>query len=93
MAKFLIEVSHEPKKVECARAVQIFLKTGSHFLSHADWGCMDGEHKAWMIVDNIESEEEARYILPPVYRSQAKIVRLNKFTIEEADEMLRHHED
>jgi len=93
MAKFLIEVSHEPKKVECARAVQIFLKTGSHFLSHADWGCMDGEHKAWMIVDNIESEEEARYILPPVYRPQAKIVRLNKFTIEEADEMLRHHED
>jgi len=93
MAKFLIEVSHEPKKVECARAVQIFLKTGSHFLSHADWGCMDGEHKAWMIVDNIESEEEARYILPPVYRSQAKIVRINKFTIEEADEMLRHHED
>jgi hypothetical protein len=93
MAKFLIEVYHEPKKVECARAIHIFLKTGSHFLSHADWGCMDGEHKAWMIVDNIESEEEARYILPPVYRPQAKIVRLNKFTIEEADEMLRHHED
>lgn len=92
MAKFLIEVSHEPNKVECARAIQIFLKTGSHFLSHADWGCLDGEHKAWIIVD-IESEEEARYILPPVYRSQAKIVRLNKFTIEEADEILRHHED
>jgi len=93
MAKFLIEVSHEPKKVECARAVQIFLKTGSHFLSHADWGCMDGEHKAWMIVDNIESEEEARYILPPVYRPQAKIVRLNKFTIDEVDEILSQHED
>jgi hypothetical protein len=92
MAKFLIEVSHEPTKVECARAAQIFLKTGSHFLSHADWGCLDGEHKAWMIVD-IENEEEARYILPPVYRSQAKIVRLNKFTIEEADEILRQHED
>jgi hypothetical protein len=90
MAKFLIEVSHEPTKVECARAAQIFLKTGSHFLSHADWGCLDGEHKAWMIVD-IESEEEARYIVPPVYRSEAKIVRLNKFTIEEVDDILRHH--
>ena len=88
MAKFLIEVSHEPTKVECARAAQIFLKTGSHFLSHADWGCLDGEHKAWMIVDNIESEEEARHILHPVYRSQAKIVRLNKFTIEQVEELI-----
>jgi len=44
-----------------------------------------------MIVD-IESEEEARYILPPVYRSQAKIVRLNYFTIEEIDEFLSDHD-
>jgi len=92
MARFLIEVSHEATKVECARAAYIFLKTGSHFLSHADWGCLDGEHKAWLIVD-IESEEEARYILPPVYRLQAKIVRLNKFTIDEVDEILRQHKD
>ena len=90
MARFLIEVSHEPTKVECARAAHIFLKTGSHFLSHADWGCLDGEHKAWLIVD-IESEEEARYILPPVYRPQAKIVRLNKFTFDDVDEILRQH--
>lgn len=92
MARFLIEVSHEPTKVECARTAYIFLKTGSHFLSHADWGCSDGEHKAWLIVD-IESEEEARYILPPVYRPQAKIVRLNKFTIDEVDEILSQHKD
>lgn len=31
MARFLIEVSHESTKVTCARAVQVFLKTGSHF--------------------------------------------------------------
>jgi len=91
MARFLIEVPHEAKKLECARAVQIFLKTGSHFLTHADWGCLDGEHKAWIIVD-VESKEEARYILPPAYRSQAKIVRLNNFTIDEVEEILRHHQ-
>jgi hypothetical protein len=91
MARFLIEAPHESDKVGCARAVQVFLKSGSHFLTHADWGCSDGEHKAWMIVD-IESEEEARYILPPVYRSQAKIVRLNYFTIEEIDEFLSDHD-
>ncbi len=91
MARFLIEVPHEDKKSECARAVQIFLNTGSHFLTHADWGCLDGEHKAWMIVE-VESKEEARYILPPAYRSQAKIVKLNNFTIDEVEEILRHHQ-
>ncbi len=91
MARFLIEVPHEAKKLECARAVQIFLNTGSHFLTHADWGCLDGEHKAWMIVE-VESKEEARYILPPAYRSQAKIVKLNNFTIDEVEEILRHHQ-
>ncbi|MGH7802282.1 MAG: hypothetical protein ACREOW_16930 [Thermodesulfobacteriota bacterium] len=90
MAKFLIEVPHEPEEAACARAVEIFLKTGSHFLTHADWGCFDGEHKAWIIIE-VDSKEEARYILPPAYRSQAKIIGLNKFTMEEIDQILRRH--
>lgn len=91
MGRFLIEVPHEAEKVACARIVKIFLQTGSHFLTHCDWGCKDGEHKAWIIVD-VPSKEDARYILPPAFRSQAKIVSLCKFTIEEMDEILRHHE-
>ena len=90
MARFLIEVLHEEEQVACARVVEIFLKTGSHFLSRADWGCMDGEHKAWIIVD-VENKDEARSILPPAFRSQAKIVQLNYFTMEVIDEILRHH--
>ena len=92
MARFLIEVPHEAEKVACARAVQVLLKTGSHFLTHADYGCLDGEHKAWMIVE-IESKNAARAILPPAYRSQAMIVQLNKFSMEEIDEILTHHRD
>ena len=92
MARFLIEVPHEAEKVECARAVQILLRTGSHFMTHADWGCLDGVHKGWIIIE-LESKQEARSILPPAYRSQAKIVELNKFTMEELEEILRHHED
>ena len=92
MARFLIEVPHEAEKVECARAIQILLSTGSHFLTHAEWGCLDGVHKGWIIME-LESKQEARSILPPAYRSQAKIVELNKFTLEEIEEILRHHED
>ena len=91
MARFLIEVPHEADTAACAYAVQIFLKTGSHFLTHADWGCTDGEHKAWLTVE-VNSKEEARRILPVAYRAQAKIVKLNKFTLAEIDEHLRHHQ-
>lgn len=82
MPRFLIEVHHEAEQLACARIVQIFLSTGSHYMTHADWGCMDGEHTAWIIVE-VDSKEQARSILPPAFRSQAKIVALNKFTIEQ----------
>jgi hypothetical protein len=91
MPRFLIEVPHEAETLACARVVDIFLKTGNHFLTHADWGCRDGDHKAWMVAD-VDSREEARSILPPGMRSQAKIVQLNYFTQEEITEILREHE-
>lgn len=90
-AKFFIEVPHEASKVECAKVVDVFLKSGSHFLASAIWGCRDGEHKAWMIVD-VDTKEEARMILPPLVRPKAKIVQLNAFTIEEINDMLREHD-
>ena len=92
MARFLIEVPHEAEKIACARAVRILLTTGSHFLTHSDFGCLDREHKAWIIVDG-ENKEEIRSIVPPTYRSQAKIVKLNKFALEEIDDLLRQHKD
>jgi len=89
-ARFLIEVSHEATMVACARAVEVFLKTGSHFLTHADWGCKDGEHKAWLVVE-VDSRDEARGIVPPAFRTHAKVVQLNAWSMEEIDDILRHH--
>jgi hypothetical protein len=90
MARFLIEVPHEAELVACSRVVEILLTSGSHFLTHADWGCMDGNHKAWIIVE-VASKEEARSILPPSLRPEAGIVKLNYFTLEEIDAILQHH--
>jgi hypothetical protein len=91
MPKFFIEVPHNSHQIECARAVQIFLMSGSHFLTNAEWGCMDGEHKAWMIVE-VETKEEAESIVPPSYRPLAKIVKLNRFSMGEIDEVMQQHE-
>jgi len=90
-SRFLIEVPHEEETVACARAVDVFLKTGSHFLTHADWGCYDGIHKAWIVVE-VDSKEDARRVVPPVFRAHAKVVQLNAFTQEDIDEILRRHE-
>jgi hypothetical protein len=89
MKKFFIEVPHGDSKKECQQAIRIFVETGSHFLSKAEWGCMDGEHKTWIIVE-APGKEEARNIVPPLYRHQAKIVELTTFS-EKTVEMF--HED
>ena len=51
MPRFLIEVPHDNTKDACMRAVKIFHETGSHFMTNADWGCADNEHKAWFVVE------------------------------------------
>jgi hypothetical protein len=91
MPRFLIEAQHESDPLACARVVRVFLATGSHYLTHVDWGCADGEHTAWLVVE-VDSKEQARAILPAAFRAQAKIVALNKFTIEYVDEVIRMHQ-
>ncbi|HEY6866162.1 MAG TPA: hypothetical protein VI792_02830 [Candidatus Eisenbacteria bacterium] len=91
MTRFLIEVPHESDTLACARAIHVFLSTGSHFLSRADWGCLDGVHSAWMIVD-VESKAEALAIVPPAFRANARIVGLNYFTMDQIEPILRRHE-
>ena len=39
MEKFLIEVPHGGDKMSCTQAIQIFLSSGSHFVTNAEWGC------------------------------------------------------
>lgn len=90
MERFLIEVPHEAEPVACLRALRVLLSSGSHFLTHADFGCMDGVHKSWIVVD-ADDKEEARCFLPPLYRASAKIVKLSKFSLEEIDSMLAEH--
>ena len=90
MSRFLIEVPHGNERMACLRAVQAFLSSGSHFVANADWGCRDGDHRAWIVVD-VASRDEARAIVPPIFRSQAKIVALNNFTLREIEGMFREH--
>ena len=90
MEKYLIEVSHEATDSACVNAVRIFLQTGSHFLRQADWGCHDGEHKAWLIVE-VENKDQALQIVPSLFRSYTKIVKLHTFTRAEMEKIDKFH--
>ena len=91
MTRYLVEVPHEAEKVACLRAIQTFLQTGSHFLANAEWGCADGEHKAWLTLE-ADSKEDVQFALPPSMRPQAKIVKLDKYSLKEIEEALRYHQ-
>ena len=91
MARFLIEVPHEKEVAACARVVKVFLASGSHLLTHADWGCMDGDHRAWLIAD-VANKDEALAIVPPAFRSAARVVGLNHFSMGQIDQILKRHQ-
>jgi hypothetical protein len=90
MPKYLIEIPHEAEKIACLRSVEILLSSGSHFLTNADWGCMDGVHKAWFFME-AENKNEALMVVPPAYRKDTKISQLNKFKLQDVKELLSHH--
>ena len=62
MTRFLIEVAHKNNKNACDQAVQASMATGSHFMTNADWGCGDDEHKAefikWINSDHLADLQE-----------------------------------
>ena len=92
MARYLVEIPHDSDKVACNAAIRIVLESGSHFLSNADWGCLDGDHRAWLVVD-VDSREQAQQIVPPELRARAHIVRLIKFEMDAGGRRILQREE
>jgi hypothetical protein len=84
MPRLLIEVEDDEDAVACTKAFEVFLRSGSHFLTHADGGCKDNEHKAWILVE-LDSRGEALNIVPADFRGRARVIQLNKFVLEKAE--------
>lgn len=90
MSQFLLEVPHEEDLVSYEKAIRILLSTGSHFLTHAHFGCHDGVHKGWIIVD-MDSKEEARAIIPTEYRNQSMVIKLTQFSLGKLGKIAVYH--
>jgi len=90
MPKFLIEVPHENTEQACNRAIDIFKSTGSHFVTNAEWGCHDNEHKAWIIVD-LDDKQQALSIVPPEFRNVAKVTAIERLSQANMDTIAKDH--
>ena len=88
MAKFLVELEHEASKEACQLAVETILTSGSHFLTHAEWGCEDNVHCCWIMVE-LETKDQVRSILPPIYRSEAKITQITRYSVEDINKGIK----
>jgi len=67
------------------------MQLGSHLITNAEWGCEDGVHTGWLIVE-LESREEALQLVPPQYRADTRVILLRRWSRTEIEEMKRELE-
>jgi hypothetical protein len=70
---------------ECLRALDEILANGPDALARYEWGCMDGDHTGYAIVE-AGSKGEAAATVPAFLRGKARVVKLNRFTQEQIRE-------
>lgn len=77
MKRYLV-ISHHTG-ADCIKALKETLAIG--YLTHFDWGCKDGDHTGWVI---LEAADKAQAILsvPTFLRGEARVVELTKFQPE-----------
>jgi hypothetical protein len=87
---YLIEVHHASAREGCIKALHALEQSGSHFVTHADFGCKDGVHCGWLAVE-ADDRDMASAIVPPEFRSGARVVELCKFSREDIHRMMEQH--
>jgi hypothetical protein len=74
MDRYLIETPHAGSG--CLALIKQLNAQG--YLQNFDWGCKTGIHSGWAIIE-AENEAEAQLAVPPLVRSRARVIKLNKF--------------
>lgn len=92
MPRYLIQLTHGDDHVACVRALEVIERWGSHFLTHAHWGCKTGVHSGWLIGE-FSGPDEAMQIVPPQFRTEARIVEVDRFSKEDLASWIAELED
>lgn len=80
MDRYIVESPHSAG--DCKKALKDVLAAG--YLSHFDWGCLDGDHRGWVVIE-AASAQEAMMVVPASHRPRASVVKLTKFSREQIE--------
>lgn len=69
MPKYMVEMSHSLR--ECVWALKTIHDQGPSFLAQFEWGCGDGEHIGWAIVE-AENKFQAQEMVPRTLRPKTR---------------------
>jgi len=83
VARFLIITPHTAE--QCLKSLDEYSAQNPDLLKKIDWGCMVGDHAGYVVVEAAD-ETAARNMLPAAERKAARIIQLNKFTVEQIKE-------
>jgi hypothetical protein len=78
MSRYMVVTPHKDK--ECLKLVEWVQAQG--YLHQFDWGCGDGEHCGWAILE-ADDAEKAKLVVPPILREKARVFKLNKYKDED----------
>ena len=82
MDRYLIISPHT--QADCVKALRNIETAGS--VTRWDWGCKDGDHTGWVIVE-AENKEQAMLVVPTLERPNARAVKLVRFTPDDVKNM------
>jgi hypothetical protein len=88
MPRFLIEIRHSDDYEGCVKALDAIVQFGSHLVTNAEFGCEDGEHCGWLIVE-VDTRAQALQMIPPQLQAGARIIQLRSWTRAEIEEMVK----
>jgi len=86
MDRYLV-ISHHTLE-DCKMAVKHFFSFHASYMTHFDWGCKDGDHNAYAIIE-ADSHENAKMAVPPLLRDKTTVIKLTHFTPEMFPDLMK----
>lgn len=74
MDRYIVIAPHTAE--DCTKVLANVESMG--YITHFDWGCKDGEHCGWVIIE-ADNPREALLVVPAFDRHKARAIKLTKF--------------
>jgi hypothetical protein len=85
---YFIKLPHTPEN--CLATLDKFSSDSPELLNKIEWGCLSGDHTGYIIVEG-KNEVAALQVVPPSFRSQAKVEKVDQFTMAQIKSLHQQH--